>query len=109
MDPIIFFKACGDKNRLHCLRLILHFNRLCVCDLVNALKLEQPTVSRHLAYLRNKHILQDERHGKWVFYRLHPQLAHWAKQTLKNVQQADSASFQQLIDEIESKGGVTQC
>ena len=63
------FKALSDETRLRILAL-LHSGELCVCDLMAALDLPQSTVSRHLAYLRNAGLVDDERRGVWMFYRL---------------------------------------
>lgn len=43
---------------------------LCVCDLMAVLDLPQSTVSRHLAYLRNADLVNDQRKGVWMYYRL---------------------------------------
>jgi ArsR family transcriptional regulator len=63
------FKALSDETRLRILAL-LSAGELCVCDLMAALDLPQSTVSRHLAYLRNAGLVDDQRRGVWMFYRL---------------------------------------
>lgn len=63
------FKALSDETRLRILAL-LSDGELCVCDLMAALELPQSTVSRHLAYLRNAGLVDDERRGVWMFYRI---------------------------------------
>lgn len=65
------FKALSDETRLRILAL-LSDGELCVCDLMAALELPQSTVSRHLAYLRNAGLVDDERRGVWMFYRIKP-------------------------------------
>ncbi|MCC2604737.1 metalloregulator ArsR/SmtB family transcription factor [Planctobacterium marinum] len=82
MNPLKFFKCLADETRLKSLLLIQQVGEACVCDLMHALDLEQPKISRHLADLRRCEIVQDERRGKWVYYRLHPNLASWAKDVL---------------------------
>ena len=54
-----------------------------MCDLMEALQLDQPKTSRHLAELRKCGLLHDERRGKWVYYRLHPELPDWARKVLR--------------------------
>lgn len=78
MSPLVFFKCLADDTRLKSLLLILEHQELCVCDLQQALELSQPKVSRHLSELRKCDLLMDERRGRWVYYRLHPQLPAWA-------------------------------
>lgn len=84
MSPLLFYKCLADDTRLKSLLLISLEQELCVCDLMDKLQLSQPKVSRHLAELRKCGILADERRGKWVFYRLHPQLPQWAKDVLRS-------------------------
>ena len=43
---------------------------ICVCYLVEILRISQPKVSRHLAYLRRAGIVASRREGKWMHYRL---------------------------------------
>jgi len=63
------FKALGDETRLRIVALLAH-GELCVCHLVAALDLAQPTASRHLAVLRNAGVVDTRRNGSWVYYRL---------------------------------------
>jgi ArsR family transcriptional regulator, arsenate/arsenite/antimonite-responsive transcriptional repressor len=67
------FKALGDPTRLRVVALLTH-GELCVCHIEAALGLPQPTVSRHLAVLRNGGVVATRREGTWVYYRLAPQL-----------------------------------
>jgi ArsR family transcriptional regulator len=64
------FKALADPTRLRILNLLL-VRPGCVCELQAVLDLPQSLLSRHLAYLRNAGLVQDERQGMRVFYRLH--------------------------------------
>ena len=77
MVPHAFFKCLSDETRLRAMLLIRQNGELCVCELVEALGLSQPKISRHLATLRQCGLLQDTRNGQWVFYRLSPQLPDW--------------------------------
>jgi len=43
-----------------------------VCDLTSAFELSQPTISHHLKVLREAGIIDSERRGTWVYYRLVP-------------------------------------
>ncbi|NOR10085.1 MAG: metalloregulator ArsR/SmtB family transcription factor [Desulfovibrionaceae bacterium] len=61
------FKALGDETRLRILGLLAH-GELCVCDIMEVLKLPQSTASRHLAYLKNSKWIYGTRRGKWMYY-----------------------------------------
>lgn len=63
------FKGFADPTRLRLLNL-LAAGELCVCDLVDLVALPQPTVSRHLAYLRRSGLVAMSRQWKFVHYRL---------------------------------------
>lgn len=64
-------RALADDNRLRILAL-LSGGEKCVCHLVSALELTQPNVSQHLTVLRNAGIVECERRGSWMWYRLAP-------------------------------------
>jgi len=57
-------------TRLRILNLLL-VRPGCVCELQAVLDLSQSLLSRHLAYLRNAGLVQDERQGMRAFHRLH--------------------------------------
>jgi len=63
------FKALADKTRLRILALLGN-NEVCVCHIHDSLGLPQPTVSRHLAYLRRAGLVDTRRDGLWVHYQL---------------------------------------
>ena len=65
------FKALGDRTRLRILAL-LAAGEVCVCNIHESLNLPQPTVSRHLAYLRKSGLVDTRRDGVWMHYRLSP-------------------------------------
>jgi DNA-binding transcriptional ArsR family regulator len=64
-----YFKAFGDRSRLRILQL-LSCKEMTVNDIVKAVGLSQPTVSRHLAILRDAGIAVDRREGQKVYYSL---------------------------------------
>ncbi|HGH6015271.1 TPA: metalloregulator ArsR/SmtB family transcription factor [Vibrio mimicus] len=82
-DPILLYKALSEETRLKSLLLMQKQGELCVCELMEALNLSQPKVSRHLAELRKHELVLDERRAKWVYYRINPALAPWVKQVLE--------------------------
>ena len=69
--PDLLFRAFADPTRLRLLHL-LSAGELCVCDLVGVLRLPQPKVSRHLAYLRKAGLVVARREGLWTHYELSP-------------------------------------
>jgi ArsR family transcriptional regulator, arsenate/arsenite/antimonite-responsive transcriptional repressor len=68
------FRALGDPVRLRLVSIIgaHQGGEVCVCDLTDAFDLTQPTISHHLKVLRQAGIIDSERRGTWVYYRLVP-------------------------------------
>lgn len=65
----LLFRALADPTRLRLLNLIGD-QEICVCYLVEILRMSQPKISRHLAYLRKAGIVAARREGKWMHYRI---------------------------------------
>lgn len=76
------FQLLSDDTRLRSLLLMQQEGELCVCELVHALGIIQPKVSRHLAMLRDASVVTDRRQGQWIYYRLNPGLPDWAQQVI---------------------------
>ncbi len=70
------FKAMADPVRLRLLSLIASRagGEACVCDLTDAFDLTGPTISHHLKVLRESGLIDGERRGTWVYYRVHPEV-----------------------------------
>lgn len=102
-DPILLYKALSEETRLKSLLLMQSQGELCVCDLMDALSLSQPKVSRHLAELRKHDLVLDERRGKWVYYRINPGLAQWIRQILALTLEHNVAFIERELANIKSK------
>jgi ArsR family transcriptional regulator len=67
--PDQLFKAFADETRLRLLNLLVQRPH-CVCEFQGILRVPQPKISRHLAYLRRSGLVVEERHGKMIMYSL---------------------------------------
>ena len=67
--PNQLFKAFADETRLRLLNLLAQRDH-CVCEFQSILRVPQPKISRHLAYLRRSGLVQETRHGKMIMYSL---------------------------------------
>lgn len=64
-----YFKAFSDRSRLRIL-VLLSGGEMNVNEITDSVGLSQPTVSRHLAILRDAEVVSDRRSGQRVFYSL---------------------------------------
>jgi len=65
-----FFKSLSDETRLKILWLLSGTEELCVCDIIDVLRITQSKASRHLRYLYHLGWVTDRRDGLWMIYRL---------------------------------------
>jgi len=68
-------KALADPVRLRLLSLVAsrEDGEACVCDLNEAFDLSQPTISHHLKVLHEAGLVDRDKRGVWVYYRIRPQ------------------------------------
>ncbi len=69
MDLIRIYECFCDRTRLRILHLLCK-GQLCVCHFQEILGEPQVKVSKHLAYLRARGMVQAERSGNWMIYSL---------------------------------------
>lgn len=70
MAPVL--AALADPVRLRIVSMLASApgGSSCGCDLEGPLGLSQPTVSHHLKVLREAGLVEGERRGRWVHYRV---------------------------------------
>jgi ArsR family transcriptional regulator len=68
-------KALSDPVRLRLLSIVASRtgSEACVCDISVGIDVTQPTISHHLKVLRTAGLLDSERRGSWVYYRVIPE------------------------------------
>ena len=64
------FKALGDPVRLRLASMIAAAPEVCVCELTPAFDLSSATISHHLKTLRDAGLVESERRGTYVYYRI---------------------------------------
>ena len=76
IDPDVrLLQALGDPVRLAIVRQLAAQPEVCACDFTSCCDVSQPTISHHLKVLREAGIVESERRGTWVFYRVLPDVA----------------------------------
>ena len=63
------FKALGDPTRLRILAVLADASR-CVCEIQEAVDVPGNLLSHHLKVLREAGLIEGERRGRWIDYRL---------------------------------------
>jgi ArsR family transcriptional regulator len=73
VDPDVrFFQALADPTRMAIVRELAGAPEVCACDFTSCCDVRQPTVSHHLKVLREAGVIEPERRGTWIYYRLAP-------------------------------------
>ena len=97
------FKSLSDPTRIRIIWILQFGGELCVCDLMAVLELPQSTVSRHLAYLRNAGLVDDQRKGVWMYYRLPEHVNDIIAEILAVVRLTGKDSEQAALDQHHLK------
>jgi len=62
-------KALAGEQRIRALAALAE-GELCVCELIEVLRLAPSTVSKHMSILRQARLIEARKEGRWVYYRL---------------------------------------
>ncbi len=67
----VLMKALADPTRLTMVAALWKAQQpICICDFTADLDLSQPTISHHMAKLKEAELVESEKHGIWVYYQL---------------------------------------
>ena len=69
MNLVKIYECMCDRTRLRIMHLLTQ-SPLCVCHFQDILQEPQVKISKHLAYLRQRHLVEVERSGNWMIYSL---------------------------------------
>jgi DNA-binding transcriptional ArsR family regulator len=76
-------KALADPTRLTMIASLWKARApICICDFTAGLELSQPTISHHMAKLKEIGLVESEKQGIWIYYRLRADLAPATRQLL---------------------------
>jgi ArsR family transcriptional regulator len=79
-------KALSDPTRLTMVASLWKAEEpICICDFTAGLELSQPTISHHMAKLKEVGLVDSEKRGIWVYYRLSADLAPATRKLLSQL------------------------
>src|SRR5713226_8655214 len=79
-------KALADPTRLTMLASLWKADApICICDFTAGLGLTQPTLSHHMAKLKEAGLVDSEKRGIWTYYRLAAGLDETTRQLLNRL------------------------
>ena len=108
MELVRIYQCLCDRTRLRILHLLGH-GPLCVCHLQEILREPQVKVSRHLAYLKARRLVEMDKCANWRIYRLPARPPRELATNLRCLQDCsredavfrrDAAKLRQLRDKI---------
>jgi ArsR family transcriptional regulator len=114
MSLVQIYQCLCDETRLRILHL-LQAGELCVCHFQEILNEPQVKISKHLAYLRKRGLVEARKEANWVIYRLPSKLTPELKANLSCLQDCvsesvvfrrDAAKRQRLTAKITARSPV---
>ena len=79
-------KALSDPTRLTMVASLAKAKApICICDFTAGLGLSQPTISHHMARLKEAELVESEKRGIWIYYRLRDKLPTATRKLLSNL------------------------
>ncbi len=92
-------KALSDSNRMRIISMLKE-RELCVCEITDILQLATSTVSKHLSLLKEAGLIEDEKDGKWVNYRINSERSLMIDDCLAMVEKHTTRDIMLLNDRL---------
>lgn len=90
-------KALAHPTRLFIVDELARSGQRCVCELTEMVGTDMSTVSRHLAVLKGAGLIEDEKRGQMVFYRLRVKCVLSFFDCIESVMACNVTSQQELL------------
>ncbi|KKL56496.1 hypothetical protein LCGC14_2244850, partial [marine sediment metagenome] len=93
-DFLAITKALSDENRTRAI-MLLGRGELCLCQIIEMLRLAPSTVSKHMTVLHHAGLVASRKVGRWMYFRLPDEDApaevlealSWVRGSLRNDRQ----------------------
>ena len=103
MEVQTLFDVLADTTRRRIIALLLARGELCVCELMAALDLVQPKVSRHLAVIKEAQLVLARREGTWMHYQL-AALPAWVVDLLASLSRGAATQLKSDLKRLKAMG-----
>ena len=90
-------KALGHPARLMIVDELAEHGERCVCELTELVGTDMSTVSRHLSVLKNAGLVDDEKRGQMVYYRMRVKCLTKFFACVESVIKTNAKAQQQLL------------
>ena len=85
-DRAELMKALADPTRLTMIASLWKSDApICICDFTAGLGLSQPTISHHMAKLKEAGLVESEKRGIWIYYRLRDKMPTETRELLSRL------------------------
>ena len=68
-------KAVSDETRIRIVKVLLERKSLCVCEIIQALKITQTRASKNLKILKEAGLVTSKKKGLWVHYSINKKMS----------------------------------
>jgi ArsR family transcriptional regulator len=72
---------------------------VCVCEVVDALGISQPTISKAFKALKEAGLVSDRRDANWIYFRLNEDVPEWVTAVIESTIEGLSSSTPYIDDE----------
>ncbi len=100
MPHTAVFASLSNATRLRCLYLTARHDEVCVCEVVDALGISQPTVSKAFKALKEAGLVTDRRDANWIYYCLNEAVPDWVAEVIESTIEG-LASARPFVDDDE--------
>lgn len=102
MEYSELLKCIAAPERLRILNL-LDAGPLCVCHIQELLDAPQVKTSKHLATMKQLGLIESEREGTWMIYRLSTPLNELAKVNLDHIRTMNEPTADALLNDLKAR------
>ncbi|MBU2567870.1 MAG: metalloregulator ArsR/SmtB family transcription factor [Elusimicrobia bacterium] len=98
------FKSLSDGTRIRILRILLEAGiELCVCEIMDSLRVKQYNISSHIKELRLAGLVKERKDGRFVFYCLNKQKERFVKNIFSAVMSIPEVPFKSDIERLRKR------